>query len=231
MRFLGLATLAFFLGTAPLAAAIIAPIVDAVGDAPLGAPDITRMEAEFVGADMVKFTITFANPVSRPSDLQFDPPPLVGYIVIDIFTNANADIPAALVALASQSLTSPFPAGIDFIIDLFSEGMPPNSAGEMDILFDDPINGIASSGTAFATYGTTFDVTLPLSFLNTDEASLSDATLAFGAIVGDFAVFTDQAAPASTAAPEPASLALWSLSTLAVGLVCRRRLARSHFAI
>lgn len=204
----------------PARAAIVTPFIDDDDNDATGLIEIEDLSVELIGTDL-KFTINFASSVAAPSDLLSPDPPLVGYIAIDFFGGANvqADMPSALALL--DPLQTNLPTGIDFIIDLFSEDLFPPFFGEVDVL--DAALAPVSGGPFAATYGTSFMVTVSLAALG--DPDLVELDLQVGAKVGTFDGPSDQAPNAPV--PEPASLALWSLSALSAGLVYRRRRACS----
>lgn len=184
-------------------------LVDAFGDAQdfgFGPPllDIDTMFMLY-DASFLHFEMTFHTPISAPSFGQ--PDGVVGFLEFDTDQDPATGIPPF------QNLFSPpfdfLIAGIDFVVDLFSETFHPGFVDVIDTNF-----GIVD--TVSITYGPmSFSGSIPLASLGGDDGILDFTTL-----IGTVLQPTDATDVVGTSKliPAPATLAL-----LGLGALVRRR--------
>ncbi|MEE8156361.1 MAG: PEP-CTERM sorting domain-containing protein [Phycisphaerales bacterium] len=184
-------------------------LVDAFGDAQdfgFGRPllDIDTMFMLY-DASFLHFEMTFHTPISAPSFGQ--PDGVAGFLEFDTDQNAATGLPPL-----QNFFSPPFDfliAGIDFVVDLFSESFHPGFVDVIDTNF-----GIVD--TVRITYGPmSFSGSIPLASLGGD-----DGILDFTTIIGTFDQPTDatDVVGKSKLIPAPATLAL-----LGLGALVRRR--------
>jgi hypothetical protein len=198
-------------------AAVVAPGPDPQGDTFNGDEhDILSMNAGLDGTDLV-VTITFLNPITAPST--FVGNQLFGLIAIDLYTTVPVDLESALSQLHG-GVQSPMPAGIEYYIDLSTEGdlgfgLAPGEVAVIDSFPQD-------IGIAFATYASnSVTVRVALSLLGNPD--VVNGNVAVGAVVGGPTLASDQVPGALAAVPEPASLSAWCLAGLGLALARRRQ--------
>lgn len=180
--------------------------------------------------DSLTFVIEFYGPISAPSGGAVDA--IEGYIDIDIDNNPlSGDIvtpgsPSYATHLDQFGMGTPAPGlGVEFYLDVGTEGLFPNPIGFIDLVRTSDGN-ISSVPITFTS--TSLSVKL---FLSSDLGIVpddSDIDLNVGAIFGPFGggSATDQS-PNNDAIPEPSTLALFSLGLgAAFGLSKFRRTRR-----
>ncbi len=196
---------ALALATFDLSVSIADIVTDPLGDTFGSGPvqiDITSVTTNLLPGE-VDFHVAFAASISPPS--AFAPNSVVGYLDLDTDLNAATGVNA----WAGSPTVIP---GVEYIVDLFSEGTSP---GNVDVL--DTSTGFPT-GSAGITFGTDyFDLTLPTSLIGNSNGYLN-----WGLIVGTYAESTDTAigstVPINTV-PEPASAAAWVVLTI-FGILC-----------
>jgi hypothetical protein len=217
--------------------ALPAVFADPAGDT-FGPPgvhhDITSVSASANGTTLT-FTVSFAGPISAPSSSAANS--VVAFIDLDTDQNAATG--------GTGSFGGPVVGGnseINFLIGIPLVPGPTVLLGDeyyVDLLFEQNHPGLAdivrtsdntSVGTIPIAYAASaFTVAIPLSSIGNDNGLVN-----FAVVVGTINDPTDRAPGgdqplASTieqsVIPEPASLTIWSLAALTLGLAHRRRRA------